>query len=66
MQLPDFGQLLATADPLMIFIAVVVGVLAFFLFRTLFRTVNFVFQLGCLVIVELAVLYLLQSVLKIG
>jgi hypothetical protein len=66
MQLPDFGQLLTTADPVTIFIAVIVGVLAFVLFRTLFRTVNFVFQLGCLVIVALAVLYILRSVLKIG
>jgi hypothetical protein len=66
MQLPDIGQLLATADPIMLLIAVIAGVLAFFLFRTLFRTVNFVFQLGCLVIVALAVLYILRSVLKIG
>jgi len=66
MQLPDFGRLLATADPIMILIAVIVGLLAFFLFRTLFRTVHFVFQLGCLVIVVLVVLYILRSVLKIG
>lgn len=66
MQLPDFGQLLATADPVMIFVAVVVGLVAFFVFRTVFRTVNFVFQLGCLVVVALAVLFILRSVLKIG
>ncbi len=66
MQLPDLGQLLATADPLTIFVAVIVGVVAFFVFRTLFRTVNFIFQLGCLVIVALVVLFILRSVLKIG
>ncbi|MBP7688679.1 MAG: hypothetical protein KA765_12250 [Thermoflexales bacterium] len=66
MPLPDFGQLLATADPITIFVAVVAGLLAFFLIRTLFRTVNFVFQLGCLVLVALAVLYILRSVLKVG
>ena len=66
MQLPDLGQLLATADPIMIVVAVVVGVVAFFVFRTLFRTVNFVFQLGCLAIVALVVLYILQTVLKNG
>ena len=66
MQIPEFGQLLATADPITIFVAVIAGLLAFFLIRTLFRTVNFVFQLGCLVIVALAVLYILRSVLKVG
>ena len=66
MQLPDFGQLLATADPGMIVVAVVVGLVAFFVFRTVFRTVNFVFQLGCLVVVALAVLFILRSGLKIG
>ncbi len=66
MPLPDFGQLLTTADPVMIFVAVVVGVVAFFVFRTLFRTVNLVYQLGCLVVVALAVLFILRSVLKLG
>ena len=66
MPLPDLGQLLTTADPLTIFVAVIVGVVAFLVFRTLFRTVSFIFQLGCLVVVALAVLYILRSVLKIG
>ncbi len=66
MPLPDLGQLLATADPLTIFVAVIVGVVAFLVFRTLFRTVSFIFQLGCLVVVALAVLYILRSVLKVG
>ncbi|HZY42758.1 MAG TPA: hypothetical protein VFF59_12255 [Anaerolineae bacterium] len=64
MQLPDLGQLLATADPILIFVAVIAGVLAFFVFRLMFRTVNMVFQLGCLVIVALGVLYLLRNVIR--
>ena len=64
MQLPDFGQLIATANPILIFIAVIAGVVAFFVFRLMFRTVNVIFHLGCLVIVALGVLYLLRTVIR--
>ena len=64
MQLPDFGQLLATADPIMIFVAVIVGLLVFFLLRTLIRSLHFIIQLGCLAIVIVGVLYLLRTVIK--
>jgi hypothetical protein len=64
MQLPDFGQLIATANPILIFIAVIAGVLAFFVFRLLFRAVNVIFHLGCLVVVALGVLYLLRTVIR--
>ena len=66
MQLPDFGQLLATASPTVIFAAVIAGVLAFFLLRLVVRSLHIIVQLGCLVIVVLAAIYILRSVLKIG
>jgi hypothetical protein len=66
MQLPDIGQLLATASPAVILVAVIVGVLVFFLLRFVVRSFHIIIQLGCLVIVVLAVIYILRSVLKIG
>lgn len=56
--------MIATADPILIFIAVIAGVIAFFVFRLLFRAVNVIFQLGCLVVVALGVLYLLRVVIR--
>ena len=64
MQVPDFGQLIATADPILIFVAVIAGVLAFFVFRLMFRALNVIFHLGCLVVVALGVLYLLRNVVR--
>ena len=64
MQVPDFGQLITTADPIMIFIAVIAGVVAFFVFRLMFRTLSVIFHLGCLVIVALGVLYFLRTVIR--
>ena len=64
MQVPDFGQLIATADPIRLFVAVIAGIIAFFVFRLLFRTLNTIFHLGCLVIVALGVLYLLRNVVR--
>jgi hypothetical protein len=64
MQLPDFGQLLANVDPLTIVVAVVVGLVLFFLLRAIIRTFHFVVQLGCLAIIIVGILYLLQSAIK--
>lgn len=61
MQLPDFGQLILGSDPILIFVAVFVGLFAFFLVRMVFRTLNVLLQLGVLVVVALGVLWLLQT-----
>lgn len=42
----DFGQLIATADPIRIFVAVIAGVIAFFVFWLMFRAVNVIFHRG--------------------
>ncbi len=63
MQLPDLQQAFANAQPLTIFFAIIAGLVAFFLFRLVFRTLNVIFHLGCLVIVGLVVFLILQKVI---
>jgi hypothetical protein len=57
-------QTTATTNPAVIVVAIIAGVIAFFLFRLVFRSLNFIFHLGCLVIVAGVVFLLLRGVIK--
>lgn len=64
MQLPDFGQLIANSDPILIFVAVFAGLIVFFLVRAMLRSLPLLFQLLIGIGVGLLALWLLQNVLR--
>lgn len=64
MQLPDFGELIANNDPILIFVAVFAGLMVFFLVRTTLRSLPLLFQLLIGAGVGLLALWLLQNVLR--
>ena len=57
-------QAAGTTNPLVIVLAIIAGLVAFFLFRTVSRALNLVFHLGCLVIVAGAVFLILRNMIK--
>jgi len=57
-------QTTGATNPLVIVLAIIAGLVAFFVFRTVFRALNLVFHLGCLVIVAGVVFLILRSMIK--
>ncbi len=64
MQLPNLQQIFSNLNPAVVFIAIIAGVLAFFVFRLVFRALHVIFHLGCLVVVAVVVYLILQNVIK--
>jgi hypothetical protein len=58
--LPGIGPV----NPAVLVLAFIAGFIAFLLFRTVFRFLHFIFHLGCLAIVVVAVIFLLKNVIK--
>lgn len=58
--LPGVGSV----HPATLLIALVVGFVVFFLFRSVLRAFHFVLQLGCLALVVVAVIFVLRNVIK--
>ena len=57
-------QAINTTNPLVIVLAIIGGLVAFFVFRTVFRALNLVFHLGCLVIVAGTIFLILRNMIK--
>ena len=57
-------QLIATTNPIVLIAAGFLGLIAFFVFRLIFRMLHFVFHLGCLVIVAVAAFFILRNMIK--
>ena len=53
-----------TSSPVVIIVAIVAGLIAFVVLRTVFRVLNTLLGLGCLVIVAVAVYLILRTVIK--
>jgi hypothetical protein len=51
-------------NPLVIVVAIIAGVIAFFVFRIFFRALNLIFHLGCLALVAVAVFFILRNIIK--
>ena len=62
--LPPFQAPAGATNPVVIIVAIIAGLIAFFVFRTFFRALNFVFHLGCLALVAVVVFLILRSVIK--
>lgn len=56
-------QLIATTNPIVLVAAGVLGLIAFFAFRFVFRMLHVIFHLGCLVLVAVAAFFILRNII---